>query len=82
MLQDLSIGGGRLTSLSPGLVRRLGDSGKGNRTIAITGIGGDPLGNEIAALYATSAISSQAVHPLPDLKGLGVQFSVTSPDRD
>lgn len=82
MLQDLSIGGGRLTSLSPGLIRQIRASGRGSGTIAITGIGSDPLGREVAAHYDSAAIASRAVHTLPGLKGLGVQFSGASPNRD
>ena len=82
MLQDLSIGGGRLSSLSPGLVRHLGEGGRGNGTLAITGLDNDPLGNEIAARYATPAIKSQAVHTLPGLKGLGIRFFKTPAESD
>jgi hypothetical protein len=75
MLEDLSLGGGRLTSLSAGVVRKLGEGLGRNGSITITGVTSDPLGNEIAARYASTALPSRAVHVLPGFKGLGIQFS-------
>jgi len=75
MLHDLSLGGGKITSLSPDLMRYLGKAPFSNGAISIAGVIRDPLGREIAARYSSPVLPSHPVHILPDSQGLGVQFA-------